>query len=95
VLVLKAGRAPEGAKAAMSHTGAMAGSDDVYDAAIRRAGMLRVYSTEDLFDAVETLACARPLRGERLAIMTNGGGPAVMAVDALDGEAGQPGAALR
>jgi acetyltransferase len=83
VLVLKAGRAPEGAKAAMSHTGAMAGSDDVYDAAIRRAGMLRVYSTEDLFDAVETLACARPLRGERLAIMTNGGGPAVMAVDAL------------
>ena len=67
----------------MSHTGALAGSDDVYDAAIRRAGMLRVYSTEDLFDAVETLARARPLRGERLAIMTNGGGPAVMAVDAL------------
>jgi acetyltransferase len=83
VLALKAGRAPEGAKAAMSHTGALAGSDDVYDAAIRRAGMLRVYSTEDLFGAVETLARARPLRGERLAIMTNGGGPAVMAVDAL------------
>jgi len=83
VLVLKAGRFPEGAKAAMSHTGALAGSDDIYDAAIRRAGMLRVYSTEDLFDAVETLACARPLRGERLAIMTNGGGLAVMAVDAL------------
>jgi acetyltransferase len=83
VLVVKAGRAPEGAKAAASHTGALAGSDDVYDAAIRRAGMLRVLSTEDLFDAVETLARARPLTGERLTIMTNGGGPGVMATDAL------------
>jgi acetyltransferase len=83
VLVVKAGRAPEGAKAAASHTGALAGSDDVYDAAIRRAGMLRVLSTEDLFDAVETLARARPLNGERLTIMTNGGGPGVMATDAL------------
>jgi len=83
VLVVKAGRVPEGAKAAASHTGALAGSDDVYDAAIRRAGMLRVFSTEDLFDAVETLARARPLTGDRLAIMTNGGGPGVMATDAL------------
>ncbi|MGZ5168904.1 MAG: acetate--CoA ligase family protein, partial [Burkholderiales bacterium] len=66
VLVVKAGRVPEGAKAAASHTGALAGSDDVYDAAIRRAGMLRVFSTEDLFDAVETLARARPFTGERL-----------------------------
>jgi acetyltransferase len=82
-LVLKAGRMPEGARAAASHTGAMAGSDDVYDAAFRRAGMLRVLSTEDLFAAVETLARARPLAGERLAIMTNGGGPGVMAADAL------------
>jgi acetyltransferase len=82
-LVLKAGRAPEGARAAASHTGALAGSDDVYDAAIRRAGMLRVYTTEDLFAAVETLARARPIFGERLTIMTNGGGPGVMATDAL------------
>jgi acetyltransferase len=82
-LVIKAGRAPEGAKAATSHTGAMAGSDDAYDAAIRRAGMLRVFSTEDLFDAVETLARARPLYGDRLAIITNGGGPGVMATDHL------------
>lgn len=82
-LVIKAGRAPEGAKAATSHTGALAGSDEVYDAAIRRAGMLRVYSTEDLFDAVETLARARPMYGNRLAIMTNGGGPGVMATDHL------------
>ncbi len=83
VLVVKAGRAPEGARAAASHTGALAGSDEVYDAAIRRAGMLRVSSTEDLFDAVETLARTRPLRGDRLTIMTNGGGPGVMATDAL------------
>ncbi len=83
VLVVKAGRILEGAKAAASHTGALAGSDDVYDAAIRRAGMLRVFSTEDLFDAVETLARARPRTGDRLAILTNGGGPGVMATDAL------------
>jgi acetyltransferase len=82
-VVLKAGRAPEGARAAASHTGALAGADQVYDAAIRRAGMLRVLSTEDLFGAVETLARARPLNGERLAILTNGGGPGVMATDEL------------
>ncbi|CUI09033.1 Protein acetyltransferase [Janthinobacterium sp. CG23_2] len=82
-LVLKAGRVAEGAKAAASHTGALAGSDDVYDAAIRRAGMLRVLTTEDLFAAVATLAHARPLFGERLAILTNGGGPGVMATDAV------------
>ncbi len=83
VLVVKAGRAPEGARAAASHTGAMAGVDAVYEAAFRRAGMLRVISTEDLFDAAETLACARPLSGEGLLILTNGGGPGVMATDAL------------
>ncbi|MDB5729029.1 MAG: family N-acetyltransferase [Noviherbaspirillum sp.] len=83
VIVLKAGRAPEGAKAAASHTGALAGADDVYDAAIRRAGMLRVFSTTDLFDAVEILAHSRPLVGEHLTIITNGGGPGVMATDAL------------
>ena len=81
-VILKAGRVAEGARAAASHTGALAGADDVYDAAIRRAGMLRVQSTEDLFAAVETLARARPLFGERLVIMTNGGGPGVMATDA-------------
>ncbi len=83
VLVIKSGRNPEGAKAAASHTGALAGSDDVYDAAIRRAGMLRVQNIGELFAAVETLARARPLTGERLAIMTNGGGIGVMAVDSL------------
>lgn len=83
VLVVKAGRAPEGARAAASHTGALAGSDAVFDAAVRRAGMLRVDSLEDLFDAAETLARARPLRGDRLAIVTNGGGAGVLAADAL------------
>ncbi|AOB31426.1 GCN5 family acetyltransferase [Bordetella sp. H567] len=83
VVVVKAGRAAEGARAAATHTGALAGSDIVYDAAIRRAGMLRVDTTDELFGAVETLARARPLRGDRLAIMTNGGGAGVMATDAL------------
>lgn len=89
VLVVKAGRLREGAEAATSHSGALAGADDVYDAAIRRAGMLRVNTTEDLFDAVETLARARPLAGERLCIVTNGGGPGVMATDALVSDGGQ------
>jgi acetyltransferase len=88
VLVVKAGRFAEGARAAASHTGALAGADAVYDAAIRRAGMLRVLSTEELFDAVETLASGRPLAGERLAILTNGGGPGVLATDALVGSGG-------
>lgn len=83
VIAVKAGRVPEGAKAAMSHTGALAGSDDVYDAALARAGILRVASTLELFDAAETLARAKPLRGNRLAILTNGGGPGVMATDAV------------
>ena len=83
VLVVKAGRHAEGAKAASSHTGAMAGADEVYDAAIRRAGMLRVYEVDELFDAVETLSLCRPMAGDRLAILTNGGGIGVMATDSL------------
>ncbi len=83
VLAIKAGRNAEGARAAASHTGALAGADNVYDAALRRAGILRVYDLDELFDAVETLARSRPLRGERLAILTNGGGPGVIATDAL------------
>ena len=83
VLVMKTGRAPEGARAAASHTGALAGLDAVFESAIRRAGMLRVLSTEALFDAVETLARSQPLRAEELIILTNGGGPGVMATDAL------------
>lgn len=81
IVVVKAGRAPEGAKAAASHTGALAGADDVFDAAIRRAGMLRVDTLLDLFAAVETLFHHQRVSGERLAIMTNGGGAGVMAAD--------------
>ncbi|MGE5147101.1 MAG: acetate--CoA ligase family protein, partial [Candidatus Eiseniibacteriota bacterium] len=83
VIVIKAGRHAEGAKAAHSHTGALAGADAVYDAAFRRAGMLRVYDLDELFDAVETLAYARAVRGNRLAIITNGGGIGVLATDSL------------
>jgi len=83
VVAVKAGRVPEAAHAAFSHTGAMAGSDMVYDAALRRAGMLRVWTTAELFDAVAILAQPRRPAGPRLAILTNGGGPGVMATDAL------------
>jgi acetyltransferase len=83
VIVIKGGRANIGAKAAHSHTGAMAGSDAVFDAAIRRAGALRVHDIDELFDAVETLTHMRSIQGERLAILTNGGGPGVLAADAV------------
>ncbi|CAN7440392.1 bifunctional acetate--CoA ligase family protein/GNAT family N-acetyltransferase [Massilia sp. LjRoot122] len=83
VLVLKAGREDDPAPSAASESGALAGRDDVFDAAIRRAGMLRVYTTDQLFSAAETLAYARPLHGERLAIVSNGAGPGVLARDAL------------
>ena len=83
VLAVKVGRFAESARAARSHTGALAGSDAVYDAAFRRAGMLRVFSMPELFDAVETLAQTRPQRGDGLAILTNGGGAGVLATDAL------------
>ncbi len=83
LIVYKAGRFAESAKAASSHTGAMAGEDAVYDAAFRRAGMVRVYEIGALFDAAELLAKIRPPGGPRLAILTNAGGPGVMATDAL------------
>ena len=83
VIVIKAGRAAEGARAAGSHTGALAGSDAVYDAAFRRAGMLRVRTVAELFNAATTLATTKRPRGSRLAILTNGGGAGVLATDSL------------
>ena len=83
VVVVKSGRHGEGAKAAATHTGALAGSDAVYDAAFRRAGLLRVSDLDELFDAAETLARLRPFTGKRLAILTNGGGVGVLAIDRL------------
>src|SRR6476659_6181118 len=82
VVVVKAGRAGRGAKAALSHTGALAGSDIVFDAAIRRAGMLRVDTLQDLFMAAETLARFGANRDVALTVITNGGGGGVMAADA-------------
>jgi acetyltransferase len=83
VIVIKAGRAAQGAKAAATHTGALAGADAVYDAAFRRAGLLRVFDLEELFDATETLGRLKPFPGKRLAVFTNGGGLGVLAVDRL------------
>ena len=89
VIVVKSGRAEEGARAATSHTGALAGADVVYEAAFRRAGMLRVNEVEELFDAAATLATMSPQRGNRLAIVTNGGGAGVLATDRLIEEGGK------
>jgi len=83
VIVIKAGRTDEALEASASHTGALAVSDAVYDAAFRRAGILRVSNLDELFDAVGTLATGAPIVGDRLAILTNGGGMGVMATDSL------------
>lgn len=83
VLAIKSGRAWEGARAAKTHTGALAGSDAVYDAAFQRAGMLRVNELEEMFAAAETLGRAPLPRSPSLGILTNGGGIAVIAADEL------------
>ena len=83
VVVVKSGRHAQAAKAAQTHTGALAGADAVYDAAFRRAGLLRVIDLDELFAAAETLGRVRSLDGKRLAILTNGGGLGVLAVDRL------------
>jgi acetyltransferase len=81
VFVVKVGRHAAGSKAVMSHTGALVGSDDVFDAAVRRAGVVRVMSIGELFSAAKALASPHRSSGNRLAIVTNGGGPGVMAID--------------
>ncbi len=84
VVLIKAGRNAAGARAANSHTGAITGGDNVFDAAMRRAGVLRVDSIDELFEAAETLAHPRGrLAGERLMVLTNGGGLGVLAADAV------------
>ncbi len=83
IIVLKAGSSQAGARAAASHTGALAGEDAVYDAAFKRAGVIRVHTIEELFDCAELMAKQPRPSGPRLAIVTNGGGPGVMAIDAL------------
>ena len=83
IIVIKAGRTEQAAKAAASHTGSLAGSDDVLDAAFRRAGVLRVNSIADLFYMSEVLARQPRPKGNRMTIVTNAGGPGVLATDAL------------
>ena len=81
VIVLKSGRHPGGARAAVSHTGAIVGADDVFDAVVQRAGAVRVRSFSQLVDTAQTLASPFRARGSRLAVITNAGGPGVLAAD--------------
>ncbi len=83
IIVIKPGRTAQAAKAAASHTGSLTGSDDVLDAAFRRAGVLRVDSISELFEVSEILAKQPRPRGRRLTVVTNAGGPGVIATDAL------------
>lgn len=89
IIVIKVGRNQAAAKAAASHTGALTGSDDVCDAAFRRAGVLRVNTIAELFNIAELLGKQPRPRGPRLAIVTNGGGPGVLAMDSLIANGGE------
>jgi len=83
IIVLKAGKSSEGAQAAMSHTGSLAGNDAVFDAAFRRAGIVRVDTISELFNIAQALSMQPRPRSKNLAIITNAGGPGVIATDAL------------
>lgn len=83
VVVLKSGRTEAGARAASSHTGSLAGSDSIYDAVFKQTGAIRAYSMEELFDLAMGLAMQPPAAGERVVVLTVGGGSGVMATDAL------------
>lgn len=89
IIVLKAGRTQAAAKAATSHTGALTDSDEVIDAAFRRCGVLRVNNISDLFDMAEVLAKQPRAKGSRLTIITNAGGPGVLATDTLISTGGE------
>ncbi|MBU0615287.1 MAG: bifunctional acetate--CoA ligase family protein/GNAT family N-acetyltransferase [Nanoarchaeota archaeon] len=89
IIVLKVGRSSEGAKAAMSHTGSLAGNDAVYNAAFERAGIIRVNTIGELFDSAQTLAMQKRPLGNKLAIVTNAGGPGVIATDYLISKGGK------
>ena len=83
IILLKAGKSSEGAKSALSHTGSIAGNDDVFDAAFKRAGITRVDTIEQLFDVAQAIAMQPLPEQNRLAIVTNAGGPGVLATDFL------------
>jgi acetyltransferase len=84
VLALKVGRFAAGARAAASHTGALAGQDAAYDAAFCKAGVLRAATSEEMFDWASALACCPLPAGRRMAVLTNAGGPGVIAADSLE-----------
>ena len=83
-VAMKVGRSAAGARAASSHTGSLASSDAVVDAAFRQAGVIRAYTMDELFDYTLAFSYLRPPRGNRIAIVTNAGGPGVMAADAIE-----------
>lgn len=83
IIVLKSGKSSEGAQAAKSHTGSLAGNDFVFDAAFKRAGVIRVNTVDELFHIAQSLAMQNKPEGNRLAIITNAGGPGVIATDTL------------
>jgi acetyltransferase len=88
IVVVKSGKFSESAKAAASHTGSLSGEDGIYDAAFKRAGIVRVSEIEDLFNCAEVLGTQPLPKGPRLAIITNAGGPGVMTTDALIAQGG-------
>jgi acetyl coenzyme A synthetase (ADP forming)-like protein len=83
ILAIKSGSSAEGARAALSHTGALAGSDRIYDGAFRQAGIIRAQDVDDLLDMAKSLSCQPVSKGDRIGIVTNSGGPGVMMADAL------------
>jgi acetyltransferase len=89
IIVVKAGKYSESAKAVASHTGSLSGEDAVYDAAFKRAGIVRVEEIEDLFNAAEVLGTQPLPKGPNLVVITNAGGPGIMATDALIGKKGK------
>lgn len=98
VVVIKAGRTPSGARATLSHTGSMAGSDAVYDAALRECGAIRCSSIEEMLDVCSGFVSLPLPRGRRIAIVTNSGGPGVLAADAAEAlglQVAEPGTELQ
>jgi len=98
LIVIKSGRSESGGRATQSHTGSMAGSDAVYDAALRQCGAIRVSGIEEMFDLYRGFVHLPPVRGRRIAIVTNSGGPGVLAADTADAaglEVSPPSAGLR
>ncbi len=85
VVALKVGRFASGQRAVTSHTGALAGQENAYNAAFRRAGVIRAETSEELFDWARALAWCPPLKGRSIAVLTNAGGPGVTAADAVEG----------